>query len=133
MSDITPFSFVEAASYTKEDIIRGGDATEKDYNAYIINRSLSYFPDSVFDAQEMNREHTLDPLMQFDYLRLSLRKRKRFSPWSKKTNADELKVISEAFNMNINKSREALRALTEKELIDIRSSLNRGGWNEGRK
>ena len=51
---ITPFSFVEAASNTKEDIIRDGDATEKDYNAFVINRSLSYFPDAIFDAQEMN-------------------------------------------------------------------------------
>ena len=71
--------------------------------------------------------------MQFDYLRLSLRKRKRISSWFKKINSDDLNTISQAFNMNINKSREAIRALTEKELTDIRLSLNRGGWNERRK
>ena len=130
---ITPFSFVEAASNTKEDIIRDGDATEKDYNAFVINRSLSYFPDAIFDAQEMNREYFLDPIMQFDYLRLSLRKRKRMTSWFKKMNTDDLAMVSQAFNMNINKSREAIHALSKEELIDIRSSLNRGGWNERRK
>lgn len=130
---VSPFDFVEAVSFTKEDIIRDGDAEERDYNAFIINRSLSYFPNSVFDAQEMNREYMLDPIMQFDYLRLSLRKRKRMSPWAKKINTDDINTVSQAFNMNINKSREALRALSDQELIDIRSSLNRGGWNERRK
>jgi len=130
---ISPFAFVEAVSNSKEDIIREGDATEKDYNAFVINRSLSYFPDSIFDAQEMNREYFLDPIMQFDYLRLSLRKRKRISSWFKKINSEDIEMISQAFNMNINKSREAIRALSEEELIDVRTSLNRGGWNERRK
>ena len=51
---VSPFDFLDAISSTKEDIIRDGDAEERDYNAYVINRSLSYFPDSIFDAQEMN-------------------------------------------------------------------------------
>ena len=83
---VSPFDFVEAVSFTKEDIIRDGDAEERDYNAFIVNKALSFFPDSVFDSQEMNREYMLDPIMQFDYLRLSLRKRKRFSKWFKKIN-----------------------------------------------
>lgn len=124
---VSPFDFVEAVSFTKEDIIRDGDAEERDYNAFIVNKALSFFPDSVFDSQEMNRCSNLDGLIQFDYLRLSLRKRKRFSKWFKKINSDNLEVISEAFNFSLNKSREALRSLTDEELVEIKLKLKRGG------
>jgi len=33
------------------------DITEKSYNAFMINRSLSYFQDTVFFANEMNLQH----------------------------------------------------------------------------
>ena len=124
---VSPFDFVDAVSFTKEDIIRDGDAEERDYNAFIVNRSLSFFPDSVFDSQEMNREYMLDSIMQFDYLRLSLRKRKRFSKWFKKINNDDLEVVSQVFNISINKSKDVIRALTDEQLDAIKSHLKRGG------
>ena len=124
---ITPFSFVEAASSTKEDIIRDGDATEKDYNAFIVNKSFSFFPDSIFDLQEMNRYSNLDGLMQFDYYRASLRKRKRHSQWFKKIDTGNLEVVSETFNFSLNKARDAFRALTDKQLDAIKSHLKHGG------
>ena len=124
---VSPFHFVEAASFTKEDIIRNGDAEERDYNAFIVNKALSFFPDSVFDAQEMNREYILDPIMQFDYLRLSLRKRKRFSKWFKKIDNENIEIVSQTFDMNINKSKSALKALTDEQLDAIKSHLKRGG------
>lgn len=127
---VSPFDFVDAVSFTKEDIIRDGDAEERDYNAFIVNRSLSFFPDSVFDSQEMNREYMLDSIMQFDYLRLSLRKRKRFSKWFKKINNDDLEVVSQVFNISINKSKDVIRALTDEQLDAIKSHLKRGGINE---
>ena len=75
---VSPFDFVEAASFTKEDIIRDGDAEERDYNAFIVNKALSFFPDSVFDSQEMNRELNLMSIMQFDYLDFLFAKGKDF-------------------------------------------------------
>ena len=124
---VSPFDFVEAASFTKEDIIRDGDAEERDYNAFIVNKALSFFPDSVFDSQEMNRCSNLDSKIQFDYLRLSLRKRKRFSKWFKKIDNGDIETVSQAFNLSLNKSREAVRSLTDKELVEIKEKLKRGG------
>jgi hypothetical protein len=124
---VSPFDFVEAASFTKKDIIRDGDAEERDYNAFIVNKALSFFPDAVFDAQEMNREYFLDPIMQFDYFRLSLRKRKRISKWFKKIDNGDIETVSQAFSLSLNKSREALRSLTDEELVEIKEKLKRGG------
>ena len=75
----------------------------------------------------MNREYILDPIMQFDYLRLSLRKRKRFQNGLRKLIMMILEIVSQAFNISINKSKDAIRALTDEQLDAIKSHLKRGG------
>ena len=52
------------------------DLQEKAYVPFVINRSLSYFPDTILYANQVNHYNQLDKKMQFDYLRLSLRPRK---------------------------------------------------------
>ena len=56
---MNPFEYLNAMNYSKEDIMHD-DIAEKSYNAFMINRSLSYFQDTVFFANEMNRHHHLD-------------------------------------------------------------------------
>ena len=57
---MNPFDFLNAINDSKKDIIEGDDKKESAYNAYVVNRSLSYFPDTVAIANEMNRYHFLD-------------------------------------------------------------------------
>ena len=86
MKDLNPFDFMNAASFSKEDVIRDSDQpehTEKSYNAYIINRGFVNFDDCVLHANEMNMRHGLFYAAQFDYYKSVLRKRKRFSKWPK--------------------------------------------------
>ena len=40
---MNPFELIKSISSTKKDILEN----EKDYNAFMINRGLSYFPDTV--------------------------------------------------------------------------------------
>ena len=63
----TPFDYVKAISYTKEDMIVD-DITEKDYNPFIVNRALSMGIDTVLQANEMNQRHHLSKKLQFDFL-----------------------------------------------------------------
>lgn len=128
--DVTPFTFVNVVTYSKEDIIRENPSLEKDYNPYLVNRGLSYFSDTIFDAQEMNMNSGLDNIMQFDYLRLSIRKKKRFSKWGKKINNEDVIAVSEAFNYSLNKAREAVRILTPDQLKKIKEQLVKGGVNK---
>lgn len=60
------------------------DNPSKQYVPFIINRSLSYFNDTVLFANEMNRHHSLPPKMQYDFYRHAMRPRKRFSKWAKR-------------------------------------------------
>ena len=67
--------------------------------------------------------------MQFDYLRLSMRKRKRFSKWLKKESIEDLELIKEYYDYSDTKAKEALEILTPDDLDDIRQKLYKGGKN----
>ena len=56
---MNPFEYANAINYTKKNIMVD-DITEKAYSSYMINRQLSYFPDTVLAANEMNRNHHID-------------------------------------------------------------------------
>ena len=76
---------LESINYTKEDVL---DPNGKDYVPFVVNKSLSYFMDTVAYANEMNKYPFRDKRMQYDYLKGSIRKRKRFSGWVKKDKSD---------------------------------------------
>lgn len=54
MTEVSPFIFVDAINHTKKDLIREGAANEADYNAFLTNRALSYFNETIWEAQDMN-------------------------------------------------------------------------------
>ena len=60
---MNPFDFVKEILQGKKQLIVD-DLTEKEYNSFIINRSLSYHKDCVLYANEMNRRHFLDKKLQ---------------------------------------------------------------------
>jgi hypothetical protein len=121
------FDFVESINNSKKDLIREDNISEKEYLPFMINKHFSYFPDTVFDAQEMNERSLLPNICQYDYMRLSIRKKKRFTKWGKKNTDEFVEQISEAFNYSINKSREVLSVLTEDQINGLTAKLNKGG------
>tara|TARA_R110002012_G_scaffold211146_1_gene381925 strand:+ start:5624 stop:6013 length:390 start_codon:yes stop_codon:yes gene_type:complete len=122
--------YLNALNYSKEDLFHTEDHTvEKEYTPFIVNRCLSYFPDSILYANQMNYYCSLDKRMQFDYLRLSMRKRKRFSKWLKKESIENLELIKEYYDYSDIKAKEALEILTPDDLDEIRQKLYKGGKN----
>ena len=77
-----PFEYLTAINDTKKDVMID-DIAEKGYNAFMVNRGLSYFNDTVLFANEMNLNAHLDNRLQFDFLINIVRRRKRFSKWMK--------------------------------------------------
>ena len=120
---MNPFEIIKAISSTKKDILEN----EKDYNGFMVNRGLSYFPDTVIYANEMNIHHTADKKLQFDYLLNSVRPRKRFSPWHKKTIHNDFEYVKEYYGYNNKKTEEALKILSKEQIGIIKSKLNKGG------
>ena len=75
---MNPFDYLKSINATKKNIMVD-DITESEYNAFIINRGLSFFPDTVLYANEMNLNHHLDSRLQYDFLINIIKKKKRFT------------------------------------------------------
>ena len=81
---MTPFDFINAINLTKKNLFEEDPLAKKDYIPYIINRGLSYFPDTVLYANEMNLNSGIPEDWQFQFFLNSISKKKRFSKWHKK-------------------------------------------------
>lgn len=119
--------FLDSINQSKKEIPDENDLFEKDYTPFVVNKCLSYFNETIFHANEMNCLPGLYKKAQFDYYRLSLKKRKRFSPWLKKEKDADLKAVQKAFGYNETKAREALNILSDEDLVKIHKSLDTGG------
>ncbi len=123
---MSPFEFIKAINETKEDVMVD-DVTEKKYSPFIVNRGLSFFMDTIFQVNELNRNHHLDSRLQFDYLLNSVRKKKRYSKWLKPEKLQDLDVVKEYYGFSNEKAKDALSTLSEDQLAFIKDKLNQGG------
>lgn len=128
--DYSPFDFMNAASFSKEDLIRDNqnpDLIEKQYTPYVVNRGFTNFEDTILHANEMNQRHHLFHGAQFDYYRGALRKRKRFSKWPKAQKSDDLDAIQHVYQCNRTVAKLYLKALSKSDLEQIHNKMATGG------
>tara|TARA_Y100000114_G_scaffold129015_1_gene126265 strand:+ start:219 stop:596 length:378 start_codon:yes stop_codon:yes gene_type:complete len=123
---MNPFEYVNAINYSKKDVMVD-DIAEKGYNAFIINRSLSYFADTVLMANEMNCNAHIDNRLQFDFLINIVRKKKRFSKWFKPEVVSDLEVVKEYYGYSNEKARQALTLLSPENITIIKKKVYKGG------
>jgi Bacteriophage clamp loader A subunit len=126
-----PWDYFNDVTNNKKEMIRNSDnpeLAEKYYEPWIVNKALSYFPDTVFYANEMNKYHQLSKMQQYDYFSKSINKRFRKYPKTKKEQVDQdLKNVMEYFKYSYKKAEEALSVLTSEQLQTIKQKLELGG------
>ena len=125
-TNMNPFQFVNEITFGKKDVMVDPDV-EKKYSPFMVNRSLSYFPDTVYMANEMNRYHHLDGKLQFQFLLNIVRKRKRFSKWVKPETDSNVDVIKEYYGYSNEKAIQVLPLLSTSQLNIIKNKVNKGG------
>lgn len=103
------------------------EENEKQYNAFIVNRGLSYFADTILLANEMNRRHDLPANMQFAFLINSIKKRKRFSKWLKADQSEELLIVKAYYGYSNEKARSALAILSSAQVQQLKERMQHGG------
>lgn len=123
---MNPFEYVNAINTGKKDIMID-DLAEKAYVPYTINRSLSYFNDTVLAANEMNKHHHLDKKLQFHFLINIIRKRKRFSKWDKPELVSDVEVVKEYYGYSNEKARQVLPLLSSDQIMNLREKVYKGG------
>lgn len=124
---LSPFDFLNSINDSKIDIMSIDTDNEKLYNSFMVNRSLSYFPDTVFMANEMNRFHHLDSKLQYHFFINIVRKRKRFSKWSKAENINNIEAVKEYFGYSDSKAKQALTILSKEQIAVIQNKVFKGG------
>ena len=123
---MSPFDYLNAINYTKKDIMVD-DIAEKAYNPFLINRSLSYFHDTVLAANEMNINHHIDNRLQFDFFINIVRKRKRFSKWFKPEEISDLETVKEYYGYSNEKARQVITLLSTEQINELRTKVAKGG------
>ncbi len=122
------FDFLNSINDTKKDLLREDPLSEKDYVPFMINRGLSYFPDTILYANEMNQHAGIPKEWQFDFYRIGISKRKRFSKWHKKDSIEEdVKLIMTEYDYSHQKALQIMDILTESQLKEMREKYKTGG------
>ena len=120
--------YLNSINYEKNNLMDSGDITwEKKYPAYVVNKCLAPFNDTVMLVNEMNRNLHLDKKLQYDFLLNSLRTRKRFAPWMRSSKSKNLEYVKEYYGYNNEKGKSALNILNDEQIKQIKEKLNKGG------
>ena len=123
---MNPFEYVNAICDTKQNLIID-EATEKAYNPFMINRTLSYHYDTVLLANEMNQRAHLDKKLQNDFLINTVRKKRRFAKWAKPESSDDLEVVKEYYGYSNEKARQVLPLLNSDQMGQLKQRIFKGG------
>ena len=122
--------YLNAINYSKENLMDGEDPMwEKKYPAFVVNKCLAPFNDTIHLVNEMNIHHHLDNKLQFDFLLNTLRTRKRYSAWMKASKLKDLEYVKEYYGYSNEKAKSALNILNDKQINTIMDRLNKGGRN----
>lgn len=131
---MTPFDFLNSInSSQKTDLLSdtaNDDLAEKSYVPFVVNKSLSYFPETILHANEMNR-YQPDNKLQYHYLLNSIRPAKRFAKWVKSENTEDIGAVQEYYGYSMEKATQVMNILTAENLRYIKQKLQRGG-NDGK-
>ena len=120
--------YLNAINFTKKNVMDSDDELwKKKYPAFIVNKMLSAFSDTIMLVNEMNRNHFIDKDMQFQFLLNSIRTKKRFSPFLRANKLKEIECVKEYYGYSNDKAKSALDILTKDEINLIKEKLFKGG------
>jgi len=120
--------YLNAINFTKKNLMDSEDKEWiKKYPAFIINKILSGFQDTIMLVNEVNRNHFLDKDMQFQFLLNSIRAKKRFSPFLRASKLKDIECVKEYYGYNNEKAKSALDILTKEQIKLIKEKLFKGG------
>ena len=120
--------YLNAINFSKKNVMDSEDKQWiKKYPAFIINKILSGFSDTIMLVNEMNRNHFIDKDMQFQFLLNSIRSKKRYSPFLRASKLKDIECVKEYYGYSNDKAKSALDILTKEQLKLIKEKLFKGG------
>ena len=123
---MSPFDYLNSINMTKKNLMVD-EKSEKDYVPFIVNRGLGYFSDTVLLANEMNVNCHIDSKLQYDFLKGTVKKRKRFSKWLKAEDDHKINIIKEYFKYSTSAAKQVVNLFDDKQISDMQKKLSKGG------
>ena len=127
---MNPFDYVNSINKTKKNMMQGSEndaLAEKSYKPYIVNKALSYFPDTILHANLMNQYHQLNNKAQYVFLLNSIRPKKRWAKWVENASDEDLNIVCAYYQCNNTRGQEYLSLLSSEQLEMIKKQLETGG------
>ena len=119
--------WLNSINQSKKNIMDEDPSSTKEYAPYIINKCLSGHIDCLMYVNEINKNHSLDKKLQYDFLINILRIKKRYSPWIRKDKLKDIDLVKSYFGYSRDKAEQALRILSKEQLKFIAQKLEIGG------
>ena len=120
--------YLNSINFNKKNLMNSDDKEwVKKYPAFIVNKILSGFSDTIMLVNEVNRNHFIDKDMQYQFLLNSIRSKKRFSPFLRANKLKDIEVVKEFYGYSNEKAKSALDILTKDQLKLIKQKLYKGG------
>lgn len=114
-----PFNWTSSINMSKVNLMEDEEA-EKKYSPFMVNRAMSYFPDTIGLASYMNRSPQLPSRLQYEAYLTGVRKAQRFAKWGKASKDDDILLISEVYGVNRKRAIEYASLLNEEQLKIMR-------------
>jgi hypothetical protein len=78
----------------------------------------------------MNMHAQIPTQWQFEFLKNSISKKKRFSKWHKRdATTEQLKLVMKHYKYSEKRAHEVLNILSPKQLIELQEAYEKGGRN----
>jgi hypothetical protein len=104
---------------TKLDLSR--EELESLYQPWIVNKGLSFTPDTLLFANLMNQNAFLPKLMQYAFFYHGVPKGRRFGKWHKKEKPEDVvDLVKNVYDINITRAQEVLDILTDEQIKILR-------------
>lgn len=127
---MSPFDFVNSINQTKKDLLKDPEVSETEYVPFVVNKAISYFPETVLYANQVNMIPHTENKLQYHYLLNTIRPGKRFAKWAKREKVEDLDAVKQYYGYSMEKAQQVLSILTVDNLHYIKQKLQRGGNND---
>ena len=127
MSDI--WTWVKSINSSKTNLLEAGEDI-KQYSPYVVNKSLSYYVDTVLFANEMNRSYHVPAEAQYLFYLHLIRKGNRYSRWVKRASTENIELIKKYYNYNDARAYEVIDLFSDEQLNYIKNKLENCGLKQ---
>ena len=125
------FDFINDVSHEKKNIYKElSEREEKKYPTYLVNKYFSFFSDTIFYANEVNKcQYLTGKDIHYFYLN-TLRKKKRFTKWLKTEKIEDEELVMQVYSCSRQKAKEYLKILSKEQIQSIRDTYHHLNTNK---